>query len=75
MENNIVSPDSQVEDSLSKSLTISDPLFVIKDNPEKSEYQLDAESPAIKTGFTQIPFNKIGLYSDNYRIVITGSGK
>ena len=67
MENNIVSPGSEIEDSLSTSITITDPLFVIKDNPESSDYQLAAGSPAIKAGFTQIPFDKIGLYFDLHR--------
>ncbi|MBK9389607.1 MAG: right-handed parallel beta-helix repeat-containing protein [Bacteroidetes bacterium] len=75
MENNIVSPDSEVEDSLSKSLTISDPLFVVKNNPEKSDFQLDAESPAVKSGFVQIPFDRIGLYSDDHRSLLTVSDK
>jgi hypothetical protein len=67
MENNIVSPTSGVEDSLSKSLIIADPLFSNQDNPEQGKFKLDANSPAIKRGFKQIPFDKIGLYKNQYR--------
>ncbi len=70
MENNIVSSFSEVEDSLSKSISMTDPLFVINNDPEKSDYQLSAESPAFKSGFVQIPFKKIGLYSDDHRSVL-----
>ena len=73
MENNIVSPSSEVEDSLSKSMIITDPLFMINDDPAKSDYQLSAESPAFKAGFVQIPFKMIGLYSDYYRSVMPDS--
>jgi hypothetical protein len=67
MENNIVSPTSGVEDSLSESLIITDPLFINNENPEKGKFKLNANSPAIKLGFKQIPFNKIGLYKNKYR--------
>lgn len=70
MENNIVSPYSEVEDSLSKSILITDPLFVIKNDPESSDYQISEESPAFKAGFVQIPFSRIGLYKDAYRSVL-----
>jgi hypothetical protein len=70
MENNIVSPDSETEDSLSKSFTITDPLFMVNGDPEKSDYQLNSESPAIKAGFIQIPFKNIGLYADDNRTVL-----
>ena len=73
MENNIVSPGSEVEDPGSGSQVITDPLFLINDDPEKSDYQLNEESPAFKSGFVQIPFKKIGLYSDDYRIIIPSS--
>ena len=66
MEDNIVAPSSAVEDSLSKSFVREDPLFIIQKNPEMGKFQLEAGSPAIKRGFIQIPFDKIGLYqSDN----------
>ncbi|HUX94893.1 MAG TPA: right-handed parallel beta-helix repeat-containing protein [Bacteroidales bacterium] len=75
MENNIVSPDSEVEDTLSESITITDPLFINEGDPEESDYQLDPESLAIKAGFVQIPFDKIGLYTDDRRIALPFSPK
>ena len=71
MENNVVSPGSEVEDSLSNSLIIADPLFSNKANPEQGKFKLDANSPAIKRGFKQIPFDKIGLYKNKYRTSIS----
>jgi hypothetical protein len=68
MENNIVSPTSGVEDSLSKSFIITDPLFINNENPEQGKFKLNANSPAIKLGFKQIPFDKIGLYKDKSRV-------
>ncbi len=65
MEDNIVAPNSAVEDSLSKSIVITDPLFVNQEHPEQGKYQLSADSPALKRGFIQIPFDKIGLYQSN----------
>lgn len=70
MENNVVSPGSEVEDSLSNSFIIADPLFCIQENPEQGKFKLDANSPAIKRGFKQIPFDKIGLYKNKYRTSI-----
>jgi hypothetical protein len=67
MENNIVSLTSGVEDSLSESFIITEPLFINNENPEKGKFKLNANSPAIKLGFKQIPFNKIGLYKNKYR--------
>jgi hypothetical protein len=67
MEENIVSPDSQVEESLSKSIIITDPLFVDKDDPEKAHYQLKSDSPALLHGFQQIPFVMIGPYQSENR--------
>ena len=67
MENNIVSPTSGVEDSLSKSFIITDPLFINNENPEKGKFKLNSNSPAIQLGFKQIPFDKIGLYKDKNR--------
>lgn len=67
MEDNIVSPDSQVEDSLSKSFIFTDPLFIEKDNPEKGKYRLQSDSPALLHGFQQIPFDKIGPYQSESR--------
>ena len=68
MKDNVVAPSSGVKDSLSKSFIIANPLFVNQQNPEQGKYQLDANSPALKRGFKQIPFDKIGLYIDEYRI-------
>jgi len=70
MENNIVSPTSGIEDSLSNSFVIADPLFSNQENPEQGKFKLDANSPAVKRGFKQIPFDKIGLYKSEYRISI-----
>jgi hypothetical protein len=67
MENNVVSPGSQVEDSLSKSILIADPCFVERSDPEKGKFKLADGSPAFRTGFIQIPFEKIGLYQDKNR--------
>jgi len=70
IEDNVVSPNSGVKDSLSKSFVITDPLFVNQKNPEQGEFQLNADSPALKRGFKQIPFDKIGLYISNDRTVL-----
>jgi hypothetical protein len=67
MEDNIVSPDSGVEDSLSKSIIIADPLFVDKADPEKGQFRLQSNSPALLHGFKQIPFEKTGLYQSETR--------
>ena len=67
MEDNIVSPGSGVEDQLSKSFVITDPLFVNPKDPELGKFRLDARSPALKRGFIQIPFEKIGLYPGDNR--------
>jgi hypothetical protein len=42
-------------------------MFVNSENPEMYDYQLDPGSPAIKSGFVQIPFRSIGLYKNKYR--------
>lgn len=41
-----------------------DPLFVDR---AKGNFQLRDDSPAFKKGFKKIPFDKIGLYADEYR--------
>lgn len=69
MEDNVVSTNTEVEDKLSKSFVITDPLFVNPENPERGKFQLKAGSPALKSGFKQIPFDKIGLYQSNDRVV------
>lgn len=67
MENNFISSDSEVEDSTSKSIIIADPLFVNPKDPEKGKFLLRNDSPALKAGFKQIPFEKIGLYKSDDR--------
>lgn len=67
MEDNIVASNSGVEDTLSKGFVRADPLFVNHENPEEGKFQLDANSPALKLGFKQIPFDKIGLYQSDDR--------
>jgi hypothetical protein len=67
MEDNVVAPNARVEDSLSKSFVIADPLFVNQKDPEQGKFQLDTHSPALKRGFKQIPFDKIGLYQSDDR--------
>ena len=42
----------------------ADPLFV---DPANRDYRLRPESPALKLGFKQIPFDKIGPYKDDLR--------
>ena len=65
MENNIVSPASAIEGE--EGFIRDDPKFLIPDDPVSSKFQLDKESPAIKLGFKQIPFEKIGLYPSDER--------
>jgi hypothetical protein len=67
MEDNIVSPTSQVQDSTLASFIITDPLFVNQKDPEKGKFQLAPGSPALKHCFKQIPFDKIGLYKSEFR--------
>jgi len=43
---------------------LADPLFV---DPANHDYRLKPESPALKLGFKQIPFEKIGPYQDELR--------
>lgn len=61
MKNNIVSPNTKVEDPLSASFVVTDPLFVNPKDPGQSDFQLSANSPAMQVGFKQIPFERIGL--------------
>jgi len=70
MNDNLVAPNTGVKDSLSGSFVIADPLFVNNKDPEKGGFQLDAGSPALKSGFRQIPFDKIGLYITDDRTVL-----
>ena len=43
---------------------VADPLFV---NPDKDDYRLRPDSPALKLGFKPIPVEKIGPYKDARR--------
>ena len=43
---------------------IADPLFV---DPDKDDYRLKPESPALKFGFQPIPVEKIGPYAHSLR--------
>lgn len=67
MNNNVVAPNSAVKDSLSESFIIADPLFVNSKDPKQGKFQLAAGSPALKRGFRQVPFNKMGLYQTKKR--------
>jgi hypothetical protein len=67
MELNIISPETQVEDSLSKSFIVTDPGFVDKEDPERGQFMLRSDSPALMHGFQQIPFGKIGPYQSENR--------
>ena len=42
----------------------SDPGF---SDPQSHNFRLNKNSPAYKRGFKDIPFDKIGLYVDEYR--------
>jgi parallel beta-helix repeat protein len=67
MKDNVVAPGTGVSDTLLKSIILADPRFDNPGNPEKGGYQLLADSPALKLGFRQIPFNRIGLYRSSDR--------
>ncbi|MEO9005062.1 MAG: right-handed parallel beta-helix repeat-containing protein, partial [Ginsengibacter sp.] len=67
MKDNVVALNSAVKDSLSKSFLRANPLFVNQKNPKQGKYQLSANSPALKLGFKQILFDKIGLYQSDER--------
>jgi parallel beta-helix repeat protein len=60
MHDNVVAPGTGVEDPLSKSFVIADPLFKDPANPEIKGFRLAKGSPALKLGFRQIPFEEIG---------------
>ncbi|MDO5567243.1 MAG: hypothetical protein Q4G59_11350, partial [Planctomycetia bacterium] len=48
-----------------KHSVVADPMFV---NPAGGNWQLKSNSPALKLGFKQIPFDKIGPYADRARV-------
>jgi len=50
--------------SFSDNFVKQDPLF--KGTPPKT-FELRDDSPAYRLGFKPIPFEKIGLYEDEYR--------
>ena len=75
MSGNVVAPNSAVKDSLSKSFVVANPLFANQKNPKQEQFQLDTDSPALKRGFKQIPFNKIGLYQSAARASWPAPGK
>lgn len=62
MTDNVVAPNSAVKDSLSESFIIVNPLFINQTVPKQGDYQLRNNSPALKLGFKQVPFKKMGLY-------------
>jgi hypothetical protein len=70
MEANVVSPGSLVEDPSSPGIILADPLFENKSDPEAGMYRLRSDSPALKNGFSQIPFERIGLYLSKDRSVV-----
>ena len=45
-----------------------DPCFI---DPQKMNFQLSDNSPAYKLGFQHIPVEKIGLYNDEFRILLS----
>jgi hypothetical protein len=67
MSDNVVAPNSAVKDSLSKDFVVADLLFVNQKNPKQGKFQLNVASPALKRGFKQVPFEKIGLYQHGNR--------
>jgi len=54
---------------------IADPLFENKSDPAACDYQLNLNSPALKAGFIQIPFNEIGLNKNKFSEVLPVSDK
>lgn len=67
MTDNVVAPNSAVKDSLSKGFVVANPLFANQKSPKDGKFQLDAGSPALKRGFQQVPYDKIGLYQHDNR--------
>lgn len=67
ISDNIVAPDVAVKDSLSKSFVIADPLFVNREDPKLGKFRLKKNSPALKLGFQQVPFDRMGLYKSDER--------
>ncbi len=53
---------------IADNLTDVDPLFV---NPAGLDFRLRPNSPALQLGFQPIPFDRIGLYRDQWRQRLT----
>ena len=49
---------------LENNVTEGDPGLVA---PQTGDFRLKGDSPALKLGFKPIPFDKIGLYREEYR--------
>ena len=64
MENNTVWTQSADKDKPDQ-FEGEDPLFVNPDRPEEAGFQLQPDSPALKAGFVQIPFKKIGRHAND----------
>ena len=61
---------SYVPEEIQKLLTVEDNLMEGDPGlvaPEKGDFRLRDDSPALNLGFKPIPFDKIGLYQDAYR--------
>ncbi len=74
MKDNVVAPNSEVRDSVSDNFIIANLMFVDPKNPKQGGYQLNDNSPALKLGFKQIPFEKMGLYKSDNRVNWPASG-
>lgn len=64
MENNTVWTQSADKDKPDQ-YEGDDPLFVNPERPEEAGFQLQPNSPALKAGFVQIPFKKIGRHAND----------
>lgn len=64
----VVAPNSEVRDSIPDNFIIANLLFVNPKNPKQGEYQLGKNSLALKLGFKQVPFDKMGLYKSDNRV-------
>ena len=61
----IVIPADRALIHFERNLIETDPLFI---SLQRQNFQLQPDSPAWRSGFEKIPVDKIGLYSDEYRI-------
>ena len=62
-----VDADARPYIQLKDNMVDQDPLF-----GDRPRYRLRADSPAYAIGFKPIPFEKIGLYKDEYRRDVPG---